>query len=103
MNFEEIKNIQGIKDFSIEKGKSNFCTGSSIAGKDISFFTQIITIVKRRYFKVRMLNEKRSESKYIFAIMELSDNGEIKMFKKYLHKKEMLADFTKDNIIKLKQ
>ena len=103
MEFENIKKIQDIKDFIIEKGKSTFCSPSYIVSQDISFFSQIILIVKRIYFKVRMLNEKRSESKYIFAIMELSDNGEIKMFKKYLHKKEMLADFTKDNIIKLKQ
>lgn len=103
MEFENIKKIKDIKDFILEKGKSTFCSPSYIVSQDISFFSQIILIVKRIYFKVRMLNEKRSESKYIFAIMELSDNGEIKMFKKYLHKKEMLADFTKDNIIKLKQ
>lgn len=50
-----------------------------------------------------MFNDKRSESKYIFAIMELSDNGDVKMLKKYFNKKDMLADFTKDGIIKLKQ
>lgn len=103
MEFEEIKKMQDVKDFITEKGKSTFCSPSFIVYQDISFFTQIILIVKRIYFKVRMLNDKRSEGKYIFAIMELSDSGDVKILKKYLHKKEMLNDFTKDNIIKLKQ
>jgi hypothetical protein len=103
MEFENIKKIQDIKDFILEKGKSTFCSPSYIVSQDISFFSQIILIVKRIYFKVRMFNDKRSESKYIFAIMELSDNGDVKMLKKYFNKKDMLADFTKDGIIKLKQ